>query len=195
MYDALERVVEQQTPDASVTLPRYNEAGLLERLDVRLRGAANATAFVENVDYNARGQRTLVRTGNGVTTRFTYDGETFRLIGLRSTRPPNPGAPVQAAELQNLSYLHDPVGNIVAVHDAVSYANASVSADGLYEYDALYRLVRAEGREHPGQQPSDTDATLLRLDHPNDLETCHGGDTDGGWHHHISQNDRSGCRG
>ena len=37
------------------------EANLLERVDVNLRGAAEATPFIKNVDYNAKGQRTMTR--------------------------------------------------------------------------------------------------------------------------------------
>ena len=42
------------TPDASVVVPTYNEASLLESVSVNLRGAAAATPFVTNIDYNAR---------------------------------------------------------------------------------------------------------------------------------------------
>jgi YD repeat-containing protein len=54
-YDALGRVIASTTPDQSVTLSAYNEAGLLESVAVRLRGAATPTSFVSDLDYNARG--------------------------------------------------------------------------------------------------------------------------------------------
>ena len=41
-YDALNRPVTVTTPDGSVTRPEYNEAGLLERMAVNLRGAAES---------------------------------------------------------------------------------------------------------------------------------------------------------
>ena len=163
-YDALNRVTSRTTPDASVTLPTYNEAGLLERVTVRLLGAADATVFVANLDYNARGQRTLLAHGNGTTTTYAYDPETFRLTELRTARDSG------GAVLQNLAYTYDASGNIVQIADAVSYGNPAVSADGLYEYDAIYQLTAALGREHPGQQPTDADSELLRLDHPSDLQ-------------------------
>ena len=163
-YDALNRVTSKTTPDASVTLPTYNEAGLLERVTVRLRGATDATVFVANLDYNARGQRTLLAHGNGTTTTYAYDPETFRLTELRTARDAG------GAVLQDLAYTYDASGNIVQIADAVSYGNAAVSAAGLYEYDALYQLTAAEGREHPGQQPTSADPEVLRLDHPNDLQ-------------------------
>lgn len=163
-YDALGRVVSRTTPDGSVTRPGYNEANLLETVEVRLRGAASWTSFIAHIDYNARGQRTRLQRGNGATTTYEYDDETFRLVRQRTTRASD------GAVLQDLAYTHDPVGNVVQVTDAVSFGNQAVSAHGLYEYDALYQLTKAEGREHPGQQPTDADPALLRVDHPHDMQ-------------------------
>jgi hypothetical protein len=59
IYDALNRVVAATAPEKSVYRPTFNEANLLEKVDVNLRGAAAATQFVTNIDYNAKGQRTL----------------------------------------------------------------------------------------------------------------------------------------
>ncbi|PID37813.1 MAG: toxin, partial [Proteobacteria bacterium] len=163
-YDALSRVISGTTPDGSETRPTYNEANLLEKVEVRTRGAAAWTTFVADIDYNARGQRTRLQRGNGATTTYEYDDETFRLIRQRTTRASD------GAVLQDLTYTHDPVGNIVQIDDAVSFGNSAVPANGLYEYDALYQLTKAEGREHPGQQPTNTDPALLRVDHPNDMQ-------------------------
>jgi RHS repeat-associated protein len=163
VHDALNRVTSQTTPDGSETRSTYNEASLLEKVEARIRGAATWTTFVAGIDYNARGQRERVEYGSGTVTGYTYDEETFRLVELRTTRT------ADHTTLQELRYECDPVGNIVAVADAVSYGNAAEPAHGLYEYDALYQLVRAEGREHPGQQPAEDDPPLLRIEHPNDV--------------------------
>ena len=58
-------------PDNSEIKPTYNEANLLELVRARIRGAADWTTFVEDIDYNAKGQRELIEYGNGVQT--TYD--------------------------------------------------------------------------------------------------------------------------
>src|SRR5947208_7274035 len=88
-YDALNRPVTLTTPNQSVIRPTYNEANLLERMDVHLRGAATPTTFVANLDYNAKGQRELIQYGNGASTTYTYDPLTFRLTRLTTTRPAN----------------------------------------------------------------------------------------------------------
>ena len=164
-YDALNRVVSRLTPDGSETLPFYNESNLLERLEVRLRGATAATAFVENVDYNERGQRTLVNYSNGTRTEYDYQQDTFRLTQLRTFRGTN-------GRLQDLAYTYDPVGNITEIRDAaqqmVFFDGDVVEAKSRYRYDAVYQLIQAEGREHPGQQPTHQDVPRSAIPHPND---------------------------
>lgn len=67
-YDALSRPTELISPDKSAIQPTYNEANLLERVEVHLRGSEVATPFVNNIDYNAKGQRTLIEYGNSAST-------------------------------------------------------------------------------------------------------------------------------
>ena len=150
-YDALNRAISIKTPHnanipASEVLPSYNEASLLERVDVKLRGAITSTNFVNNIDYNAKGQRERIQYGNASTTGYTYDEKTFRLKRLLTTR--NNGADT----LQDLNYTYDPVGNITQIDDNAQqtiYFNGSVvSPTQKFEYDALYRLTKATGREH-----------------------------------------------
>lgn len=148
-YDALNRPLRLTAPDASVVIPGYNEAGLLERMDIHLRGAATATPFVTDIDYNAKGQRTRIAYGNGAATEYIYDPETFRLERLVTQRLAAP------TRLQDLRYTYDPVADITAIRDEAQqsafFDNVRVEAHSRYEYDALYRLVRAEGREHAAQ--------------------------------------------
>jgi RHS repeat-associated protein len=176
-YDALNRPTRLITPDDSKIRPTYNEANLLERVEVELRGAGVWTTFVNDIDYDAKGQRQLIEYGSGVGTEYTYDEKTFR---LKTTRTGD------NARLQNLSYTYDPVGNITTIQDdaqqTVFFDNAVVSPSTEYVYDALYRLIQADGREHAGQavnpqseyQPENkphydsNDFTRRNLPHPND---------------------------
>lgn len=166
-YDALNRPVSLTTPDNSKIRPLYNESNLLEKVDVQLRGVGEWIPFVTDIDYNAKGQRELIIYGNGVRTQYEYDPFTFRLTNLKTIRPGN--------VLQNLSYTYDPVGNITEIRDdaqqTVFFDNAMVSTDAKYEYDALYRLIQAEGREHAGLNGSmrhdHTDFPRMTLHHPN----------------------------
>ena len=166
-YDALNRPVRLTTPDNSKIRPTYNESNLLEKVDVQLRGVGEWIPFVKDIDYNAKGQRELITYGNGVRTEYEYDPFTFRLTNLETVRPGN--------ALQDLSYTYDPVGNITEIRDGaqqtIFFDNAMVSPDAQYEYDALYRLIRADGREHAGlnsgMQRDHTDFPRMTLHHPN----------------------------
>ncbi len=168
-YDALNRVVTATTPDGSVTRPVYNEANLLDAVHVSVRGDPEAPVLT-NLGYNARGQRTLAEHANGTSVVYTYDERTFRLKTLVTTRASD------GVRLQDLRYFYDPVGNICELHDRASTVPlftgpAPVSSDGKYAYDSLYRLVEAQGREHPGQtQPGPVDLAIGPLPHPNDLQ-------------------------
>lgn len=170
-YDALNRPIAVIAPDASELRPRFNEASHLDHLEAGLRGAAQATTFIENIDCDEKGRRTRIRYGNGVTTDYGYDSLTFRLRTVVSRRS-NDGV-----VLQDLSYVYDPVGNVIEIADVAQPAifsnNQAVEPRHLFVYDALYRLVEASGREHP----AGTDAQVDHRDppippaHPNDGTT------------------------
>ncbi|MFT3770203.1 MAG: SpvB/TcaC N-terminal domain-containing protein [Minicystis sp.] len=170
-YDALNRPMSLITPDASEIRPGYNEAGLLERVDVRVRGAASWTTFVDDIDYDAKGQREKIVYGEGTTaTEYTYDPLTFRMTRLKTTRASDD------AVLQNLAYTYDPAGNITEVRDsaqqAVYFDNDVVLPKMAYVYDALYRLIESKGREQAGAnadvQRDQDDIPLMNLPHAND---------------------------
>ena len=150
-FDALNRPLVSTAPDGAKTAYTYNEANFLQSVAFSPAGggAGGGKIIVSNIDYDAKGQRTRIQYGNGVTSRYTYDPHTFRLTRLRSTR--NSGADV----LQDLQYYYDPVGNITDLRDdaqqTLFFQNTVVEPHSSYTYDALYRLIEAKGREHPGQ--------------------------------------------
>ena len=165
-FDALNRIVTSTAPDGSVSHPVFNEANLLEQMNVNLRGASTATSFVTNIDYNAKGQRTLIEYGNGAQTVYGYDPETFRLIELKTVRTSD------KAILLDLSYSYDPVGNITSIGDAaqqtVYFSNQVVAANNDYIYDSIHRLISATGRELIGllTQPQPTWDDIPRINQP-----------------------------
>jgi RHS repeat-associated protein len=218
-YDALDRPIQSVAPHSmragatrNVIQRRFNEAGLLEGIDVWLERASDpaglidpvvdqpATAGIAAMDYEARGRRIRVLHSNGVQTRFDYDPLTFRIRSVYTRRgatfaedadnPQPPPARIPAPEdppadatagLQNLRYTYDAAGNITHIRDraqqTVFFRNQRVEPSNDYVYDAAYRLIRATGREHLGQQggarlpPRAADAFdgfRTRLDHPGD---------------------------
>ena len=140
-----------------------------------MRGDSQATGFVANINYDAKGQRTEISYRNGAITEYEYDEKTFRLTHLRTTRSSD------GAKLQDLFYTYDPVGNITAIKDraqkTVYFNNQVVTASAAFDYDAIYRLIKATGREHLGQtgnalnapqQPTNDDGFRTNLPHPTD---------------------------
>ncbi len=146
-YDALNRPKLTVLPDNTQLVPTYNEGAYLENLSAQIRGTGNWIDFLKEQDYDAKGQRQYVKYGNGVITRFFYDAKTFRLNNLLTTHS-------NSDTLQDLHYIYDPVGNIMEVKDKAQstfyYQNEAISPLKQYEYDALYRLKKATGREHSG---------------------------------------------
>lgn len=171
-YDALNRPVAVTSPDGSIYRPAFNGANLLDTVYVNLRGEAHATLFVTSIDYNAKGQRERIDYGNGTSTTYAYDPNTFRLIHLRTTRTSDHAA------LQDLHYTYDPTCNITHIRDdaqqTIYFKNTVVEPHADYSYDAIYRLIEATGREHLGQSGgtpiphSDNDAPRVAVPHPGD---------------------------
>ncbi|MES2673777.1 MAG: SpvB/TcaC N-terminal domain-containing protein [Pseudomonadota bacterium] len=179
-YDALNRPIQLVAPYSNkpnallnIIQPRYNEAGLLEKLHVWLKQTAELKTLlnpttsnvnaVTNIDYDAKGQRIKIEyneAGHSIVTQYNYDKETFRLTRLLTTRPQHIEG--NKRTLQDLSYTYDPVGNISEIHDAAQQAvffdNSKINPSNIYIYDALYRLIQAEGREHATQNNIQRDA-------------------------------------
>ena len=162
-YDALNRLTRQYQwhkgsgSRVAVIDILYNQRGLLQREEVVLDAIktedgfeeGRMSAMVQGISYNEKGQRLHITYGNETTTKYDYDPETFRLLRLDTLRHSD------SKILQDLRYTYDPGGNITEIVDnaqpRVFFNNFRVDARNRYTYDALYRLVRAEGREHAGQ--------------------------------------------
>ncbi|MBD1847611.1 toxin [Cyanobacteria bacterium FACHB-63] len=202
-YDALNRPIQMVAPHSdklgtklNVIQPSYNEANLLERVDLWQGQTNEPTALlnpnpatdniIKNIDYNAKGQRIGIEYGNNSRTAYTYNPQTFRLMRLHTTRTgafeASPLLLTSSGTLQDLNYVYDPVGNITEIQDAalpVIFNNGErVEPVSLYTYDALYRLIEAKGREHAGQtnyQPTalrdnDRDYPFQNLPNANDMQ-------------------------
>ncbi|HRE03546.1 MAG TPA: hypothetical protein PLV68_19775, partial [Ilumatobacteraceae bacterium] len=90
----------------------------------------------------------FISYGNGVTTTSAYEPLTFRLHTL-----------VSSGGRQSLEYRYDPVGNILGIDnnadDTLYFDNAAVEPHQSFQYDALYRLTNAWGREKSARGRAD----------------------------------------
>lgn len=163
-YDGLDRPITARYPadvdgDRKELRPRYNRAGDLERVELVSRPGTSdeeRKTYVEHVAYDATGQRIFIAYGNGVMTRYDYDPETFRLVRMRTDEYETPAADAyQATEtvLQDYAYEYDLAGNVTTIRDRTPESgilDSPLGRDALdkeFEYDPLYQLVSATGRE------------------------------------------------
>lgn len=167
-HDALGRVVSTTLPDGDVERNLYNAAGLLVRKTVTHAGVVEPV--IESIDYNAKGQRLRTVLGNDVVTACHYDRRSFALTRITSRR-------ANGELLQDMRFTFDAVGNVSHVEDRALplqfFNNQMVSATATFSHDAIYRLVRANGRENNaalafGAQDNWNDAGYLHLLQPGD---------------------------
>lgn len=146
-YDALNRAVQSIAPHSSsggstrhVVQRLFNDANLLERVDVWLERAGEPAALLDpaaeppsrvgigNVDYDAKGQRRRVDWKNGASTTYRYDEATSRLTHLYTRRGssfaadcdnPQPPPPTVAAPDEPLPGTPCGVQNLQYVYDPV----------------------------------------------------------------------------
>jgi RHS repeat-associated protein len=184
-FDALNRPTQMILPHqagtpVSVVQSTYNAANLIMTVHLWVRlgappgalldPATSTVPAVTGIDYNEHGQRLAIARGNGTMTTQTFDPQTHRLTRITTKRP----GPRAAATVQDLRYTYDAHGNITRLRDdadiqaVVFFRNQRVDPTADYTYDPSYRLIRATGREHLGQngpgrrnpaaQPTNSDA-------------------------------------
>jgi RHS repeat-associated protein len=152
-YDALNRMVWQQNwhlegRQPATYIPQYNQRGVLKSEELITNG--NQTRAINNIVYDAKGQRQQLVLGNGTITDYKYHPQTYRLLQL-TTHKRN-GNQNGDQKFQDLHYTYDAVGNISNIRDdaqqTIYFRNRVVAPEFKYIYDALNRLVEAKGREH-----------------------------------------------
>lgn len=161
-FDALGRIQEMSSPHTTSMIPSvqkaiYNDAGLLKQVVISLRESPDKY-YVDNIDYNAKGQRTEISYGNQVFSKYEYDPETLRLRLLITSSDSvhfDNDKELKKTAYQYLSYTYDPAGNIINIEDDAQqtyyFNNSLIKPENNYQYDSLYQLIEAKGREHIGQ--------------------------------------------
>ncbi|WP_172566128.1 RHS repeat protein [Vibrio navarrensis] len=170
LYNALGEVLQQTDAMGNLQRTAYHVSGRLQASYLTLAGEGQAEqTVVSELEYSAHGQKVRETAGNGVITEYTYDEKNLRLIRVKTTRPAKANRPTL---LQDLRYSHDPVGNILSIEDqSVAtrfYKNQQVSAENYYEYDALYQLTKATGRENDGNGQQSSSFPTLKVPLPSD---------------------------
>ena len=149
-----------QTTDAGghVQQSTYDIAGQLFRVQLQLSGQ-NFQDILNGADYNAAGQITEQRLGNGVTNHWHYraaDGCLLRQYSQKGSEP----------AIQDFGYDYDAAKNVIRIVDhtytPTFFRNQRVDGERTFAYDTTYQLIRATGysdappKDNPGRpQPTD----------------------------------------
>lgn len=123
-------------PDGSQVQYTYNLAGLVETVFHKETSDAAFSPVVSNFDYSPLGKVAMASFANGAVTTNTYNAsKLYRLTHKVTTLPASGGA---GSNVQDISYVYDPAGNIISVTDKSS---TNTAKNIVYGYDNLNRLT------------------------------------------------------
>ncbi len=146
--DALGRMVTALDAGGYRTRHAYDKGGMLKSVYLRLPGATADDTYVQDIHYNAKGQRETIWYGNDTKVVYYYDDLTQRLRRQATRKRSGISA---WTDLADVYYYYDAVGNITRIRDeaADTYFTGNTIIEPLkdYTYDSLYRLTKAKGRE------------------------------------------------
>ncbi len=166
-FDALNRPTKITLPenvntDRKEIIPTYNRAGGLEKVHY------DGSEYVNNIVYNAKGQRLLITFGNDVMTRYVYSNSTFRLLRQKSEKftysqvgNTHTYTPAAGTKRQDDGFNFDLVGNIMKILLRTTDCGisgtllGSDALDRVFSYDPLYRVISADGRESDTQDQNE----------------------------------------
>jgi RHS repeat-associated protein len=124
-YDALSRITSETfpQPDNETVTYNYNTAGWLQSVT-----ASSGPNYVNDIQYNARGQKTSLTYGNGLITTWTHNANNFRVTNRTTSN-----------NQQNLTYGYDNNGNVTSITDGLFTGSRS------FTYDDLNRMITGNG--------------------------------------------------
>lgn len=145
-YDALGALLEHTDAKGNRQHRAYGLHGRLKEVAITPKDGAR-TLLLHQRKYNANGQVEYEWLGARLIKNARYAPQDGRLLQVQTYRQGEAAKP-----LQDLVYAYDPVGNIVSLSDLAQptqwHSNARIEAGSRYEYDSLYQLTLATGREH-----------------------------------------------
>lgn len=143
VYDPLGEIIDQTDALGNLQTSAYSVAGLFKERRSQLDGQPSQI-LVGDIRYDAQRRVESETAGNGVVTTARYGAEDGRLSELKAVRS-------SGELLQNLIYDYDPVGNVTRIEDRAQpiryFANQRIEPVSTYQYDTLYQLIEATGRE------------------------------------------------
>ncbi|MEX5570181.1 RHS repeat-associated core domain-containing protein [Pseudomonas syringae] len=142
-FNAMGEVLDQTDASGNRHTSAYDVSGQLKANRLKLMNGSDQV-LLHGLMYDAHGRIESQTAGNGVISRVSFDPADGRMAELITYRP-------GVKQLQHLLYDYDPVGNVTRIRDEAQPARhcsgQRIDAVNEYEYDSLYQLIRASGRE------------------------------------------------
>lgn len=153
-YDSLDRLTRLTYPDNDEVTYHYNDRNLLDEIRGGINGLTQNGRVISGLQYWPSAKQATINYGNGVRTTYGHDSR-LRLKTLRTVRPASIESP-SSTDLVYFNYDFDSANNITAIHDQRPGSTVPVGDPRrntqIFQYDDLYRLIRAQYSFHlPGE--------------------------------------------
>ncbi|PHN08263.1 SpvB/TcaC N-terminal domain-containing protein [Flavilitoribacter nigricans] len=135
-YDTWGRLQQLIYPDGEVVDYHYNRAGRLH--SVNSEKWTRSYAIVDQIGYDKFEAKVYLQYGNGSSTSYQYEPDRRRLEHLAVR---NGGG--QA--VMDGRYTYDAMDNVLSFNNSAPGGNLGGSSRHDFQYDAAYRLIRADG--------------------------------------------------
>ncbi len=130
-YDRQQHQLLITNPDGSKVQYTYNLAGLPETIQRKELADASFKNVVTNFDYSPQGGVAVISYANSSTTTSTYDSTKLYRLTQKVTS-------LNGANVQNIAYVYDAVGNVKNITDS---STTDTNKNIAYAYDNLNRLT------------------------------------------------------
>ena len=110
---------------------QYNKGGLLQSMQ-------GNTNYIQRISYDEFEDRVYLKYGNNAESNYTYEPERRRLGIMTAKTAGN-------TTFMDCSYQYDALTNITNMQNRATGQSLGSNTNYAYEYDDLYRLIRANG--------------------------------------------------
>lgn len=138
-YDTWNRVTSMVYPDLEILTYAYNVGGKLRSVQGSKRGFTYE--YLTQIGYDKFEQKVFQAHGNGTETTYEYEDDRRRLSHMVAST-------AKGRPMMDNTYGYDKVTNILSIKNSAPLPELNQmggASEFKYEYDDLYRLVRAEG--------------------------------------------------
>lgn len=151
-FDNYGRTIWEKDAVGNCTRRTFSRLDQEQSVDFSVKDSKSWAPYLVSTSFSADGLPLRMEYGNGAVSQFAYDDKSRHLISQKTSRRSTTG---RRDVLENLSHTYDCEGRLIRSFDhadqSAFFQNCRIDPVWEYTYDAVGRLVTAEGR---GQLPS-----------------------------------------